>query len=185
MNSIQCSQTHTHTHTHKKGRVAQNFYSLHIFLLIEVYSSASITALQPTQKKEKAPFMPLSRAEHTARTIVSLRSQRTPGGSGPVSRRRRCRNQNQNQNIHCPSTSLQLNILSGVYYPKILVLRVPQTDYIYPHPASLHWLPIESQIPYKLASFCYSCLCSTASACSKFRNQRASYAHPLIFPSFV
>ena len=33
-----------------------------------------------------------------------------------------------------------------------LVLRVSKTDHISPHLASLHWLPIDSQIQYKLSS---------------------------------
>ena len=35
-----------------------------------------------------------------------------------------------------------------------LVLRVSKTDHISPHLASLHWLPIDSRIPYKLSSLC-------------------------------
>ena len=33
-----------------------------------------------------------------------------------------------------------------------LVLRVSKTDHIFPHLASLHWLPIDSWIQYKLSS---------------------------------
>ena len=36
-------------------------------------------------------------------------------------------------------------------------------DHISPHLGSLHWLPIDSQIQYKLSSLCYNCLNSTAS----------------------
>ena len=43
-----------------------------------------------------------------------------------------------------------------------LVLRVPKTDHISLHLASLHWLPIDSRIQYKLASVCYNCLSSAA-----------------------
>ena len=43
-----------------------------------------------------------------------------------------------------------------------LLLRVSQTDHISPHLASLHWLPIDSRIQYKLSSLCYNCLNSTA-----------------------
>ena len=39
-----------------------------------------------------------------------------------------------------------------------LVLRVFKTDHISPHLASLHWLPIDSRIQYKLSSLCYKCL---------------------------
>ena len=43
-----------------------------------------------------------------------------------------------------------------------LVLRVSKTDHIFPHLASLHWLPIDSRMQYKLYSLCYNCLNSTA-----------------------
>ena len=43
-----------------------------------------------------------------------------------------------------------------------LVLRVSKTDHISPHLASLHLLPIDSRIQYKLSSLCYNCLNSTA-----------------------
>ena len=42
------------------------------------------------------------------------------------------------------------------------VLRVSKTDHISPHHGSLHWLPIDSRIQYKLSSVCYNCLNSTA-----------------------
>ena len=42
-----------------------------------------------------------------------------------------------------------------------LVLRVSKTD-ISPHLASLHWLPTDSRIQYKLSFLCYNCLNSTA-----------------------
>ena len=43
-----------------------------------------------------------------------------------------------------------------------VVLRVSKADHISPHLASLHWLPIDSRIQYKLSSLCYYCLNSTA-----------------------
>ena len=43
-----------------------------------------------------------------------------------------------------------------------LVLRVSKTDHISPYLASLHWLPIDSRVQYKLSSFCYNYLNSTA-----------------------
>ena len=43
-----------------------------------------------------------------------------------------------------------------------LVPRVSKTDHIFPHLASLHWLPMDSRIQYKLSSLCYNCLNSTA-----------------------
>ena len=54
----------------------------------------------------------------------------------------------------------QLNKLQKVQ--NNLVLRVPKTDHIFPHLVSLHWLPIDSQIQYKLAFLCYNCLSLTA-----------------------
>ena len=42
------------------------------------------------------------------------------------------------------------------------VQRVSKTDYISPHLASLHWLPIDSRIQYKFSSLCYNCLNLTA-----------------------
>ena len=43
-----------------------------------------------------------------------------------------------------------------------LVRRVSKTDHMSPHLASLHWLPIDSRIQYRLSSLCYNCLNSTA-----------------------
>ena len=42
------------------------------------------------------------------------------------------------------------------------VLRVSRTDHISPHLASLHWLPIDSRLQYKLSSLCHNCLNSNA-----------------------
>ena len=36
-----------------------------------------------------------------------------------------------------------------------LVLRVPRRDHITPHLRTLHWLPIEARIKYKIACLCY------------------------------
>ena len=41
------------------------------------------------------------------------------------------------------------------------VLSVPNNDHIFPHLASLHWLPIDSRIQYKLAFLCPNFLNST------------------------
>ena len=57
----------------------------------------------------------------------------------------------------------QLNKLQKVQ--NNLVLRVPKTDHIFPHLVSLHWLPIDSWIQYKLASLYYNCLVLNASVC--------------------
>ena len=43
-----------------------------------------------------------------------------------------------------------------------LVLRFSKTGHSFPHLPSLHWLPIDSRIQYKLCSLCYNCLNSTA-----------------------
>ena len=43
-----------------------------------------------------------------------------------------------------------------------LVRRVSKTDHMSPHLASLHWLPIDSRIQYRLSTLCYNCLNSTA-----------------------
>ena len=45
-----------------------------------------------------------------------------------------------------------------------LILRVSKTDHMFPHPASLYWLPIDSQIHYKHASLRYNYLDSIALA---------------------
>ena len=42
-----------------------------------------------------------------------------------------------------------------------LVLRVLRTDHISPCLASLHWLPTDSQIQYKVMSLYYNCINST------------------------
>ena len=59
---------------------------------------------------------------------------------------------------------------SGYKLPKFktinaarFVFRVPETHHISFHLASLHWLPIDSPIQYKLHSLCYNYLSSTAS----------------------
>ena len=37
-----------------------------------------------------------------------------------------------------------------------LILRIAKREHISPHLASLHWLPIDSRIKYKLACICYN-----------------------------
>ena len=39
-----------------------------------------------------------------------------------------------------------------------LILRISKREHISPHLASLHWLPIDSRIKYKLACICYNSL---------------------------
>ena len=46
-----------------------------------------------------------------------------------------------------------------------LVLRVSKAEHISSHFASLYWLPIDSQIQYKLSSLCYNCINLTAPDC--------------------
>ena len=38
-----------------------------------------------------------------------------------------------------------------------LVLRIPRRAHITPHLVSLHWLPVQYRISYKLASLCFQC----------------------------
>ena len=49
-----------------------------------------------------------------------------------------------------------LNKLQKVRTAARLVLRFPKTDHTSPRLASLHWLPFDSRIQYKLASLCYN-----------------------------
>ena len=39
-----------------------------------------------------------------------------------------------------------------------LILGISKREHISPHLASLHWLPIDSRIKYKLACICYNCM---------------------------
>ena len=39
-----------------------------------------------------------------------------------------------------------------------LILGISKREHISPHLASLHWLPIDSRINYKLACICYNCM---------------------------
>ena len=70
-----------------------------------------------------------------------------------------------------------------------LVLRVSNTDHISHHLASLHWLPIDSGIQYKLSSLCYKCLNSTArdylTELLRIYSQPANFAHLPILPFSV
>ena len=65
----------------------------------------------------------------------------------------------------------------------------PRRYLFFDYLASLHWLPMESWIQYKLASLCYNSLNSTASVtwlnCWQFTHQPASYALLLILPFSV
>ena len=39
-----------------------------------------------------------------------------------------------------------------------LIMKVKKSSHITPHLISLHWLPVNSRIEYKLASFCHACI---------------------------
>ena len=42
-----------------------------------------------------------------------------------------------------------------------LILKVPKADHITPHLRTLHWLPIDARIKYKLCSLCFGAITST------------------------
>ena len=42
-----------------------------------------------------------------------------------------------------------------------LILKAPKTDHITPHFRTLHWLPIDARIKYKLCSLCFDTIIST------------------------
>ena len=42
-----------------------------------------------------------------------------------------------------------------------LILKAPKTDHITPHLRTLHWLPIDARIKYKLSSLCFGAITST------------------------
>ncbi len=42
-----------------------------------------------------------------------------------------------------------------------LILKAPKTDHITPHLRTLHWLPIDARIKYKLCSLCFGAITST------------------------
>ena len=44
-----------------------------------------------------------------------------------------------------------------------LILGISKREHISPHLASLHWLPIDSRIKYKLACICYNCMSTNSS----------------------
>ena len=41
------------------------------------------------------------------------------------------------------------------------ILKAPKTDHITPHLRTLHWLPIDARIKYKLCSLCFGAITST------------------------
>ena len=43
----------------------------------------------------------------------------------------------------------------------LLILKAPRTDHITPHLHTLHWLPIDARIKYKLCSLCFGAIIST------------------------
>ena len=42
-----------------------------------------------------------------------------------------------------------------------LILNVPKRDHITPHLRTLHWLPIDARIKYKICSLCFGAITST------------------------
>ena len=46
-----------------------------------------------------------------------------------------------------------------------LILKVPKADHITPHLRTLHWLPIDARIKYKLCSLCFGAITSTCPVC--------------------
>ena len=46
-----------------------------------------------------------------------------------------------------------------------LSLKAPKTDHTAPHLCTLHWLPIDARIKYKLCSLCFDAMTSTGPVC--------------------
>ena len=42
-----------------------------------------------------------------------------------------------------------------------LILKVPKTDHITPHLQTLHWLPVDARIQYKICSLCFNAINSS------------------------
>ena len=57
----------------------------------------------------------------------------------------------------CP-LSLILRLQKVQNNAALLILGISKREHISPHLASLHWLPIDSRIKYKLACICYNCM---------------------------
>ena len=70
-----------------------------------------------------------------------------------------------------------------------LILGISKSKHISLHLASLHWLPIDSRIKYKLACICYNCvstICPTSLTFLPFLPLPVSFAHLLTtLSSFV
>ena len=62
--------------------------------------------------------------------------------------------------VHCPQSLLQ-RVQKLQNNAARLVLRVPKSDHITPHLRSLHWLPIEARIKYKVACLCFNAVNSS------------------------
>ena len=83
------------------------------------------------------------------------------------------------------SVLLHGSVPKSHYLKYVFVLCSDSTTIIYLS-SSLHWLPIDSQIQYKLASLCCNCLKSTAPVyLTEVTNQPASYALLLTLPFSV
>ena len=39
-----------------------------------------------------------------------------------------------------------------------LILKVPKTDHVTPHLQTLHWLPVDARIQYKICCLCFSAI---------------------------
>ena len=76
-----------------------------------------------------------------------------------------------------------------------LILGISKREHISPHLASLHWLPIDSRIKYKLACICYNCISTnsppylsdllTVYTAARQRSLPVSFAQVLTTLSFV
>ena len=58
-----------------------------------------------------------------------------------------------------------------------LIVKVRKSSHITPHLMSLHWLPVNSRIDYKLASLCHSCLHGDAPEYLKTLIPLKEYSH--------
>ena len=62
--------------------------------------------------------------------------------------------------VGCPH-SLTVRIQKLQNNAARLTLRIPRTEHITPHLRTLHWLPVEARIKYKIACLCFSAVHST------------------------
>ena len=62
--------------------------------------------------------------------------------------------------VHCPQSLLQ-RVQKLQNNAARLVLRVPKSDHITPHLRTLHWLPVDARIKYKIACLCFNAVNSS------------------------